>query len=844
MAMEQFVEMMRGGSFERMRQKIWQCLRNPEIRVFSVLGWEGVGRSMITRQVFDELAKEEEEETRASLFDHIIWFERQVSHREMQVRIAETLGIHVPEWADEVSLITEICESSQYRRLLIIKDGGEIFALSAMLGAKWIVITKSMAFCRDEGIEIRIAEEWGSLLDDEAWALLCHEAANVADDPRIQTDLPNGGDTVMQCLSYYLLFSNDIPIQHLMLYWKSEGLTLDMESIDQLEIVSTTLMQLLSQRMLQDIPYSNRVSVGRSLRTKLIQILDPRGSNSHRYSSWKGIKSRRFMVRCGLRLEQAPKVDEWEQDDLERISLDTNNIKTLADIGPSPKCPSLSTLILSHNPLLLQIPDGFFQHMQGLRVLDLSGTDISSLPSSLSSLTNLKLLALQNCPSLDTLPLPSLHALQNLKVLLLGGSSLPRLTALSLHMMHNLYYLDIIHATNLTQLSLKGCHSLARLKPPISLEMLDLSHTKIHDFAHFNFSELINLRRLDLLCTKHLTGGQWHQIDRLPQMLNWDQCGHHQTSLEEQLQTNQGYCIFVSEDKVFQTLSKDSNLWEKDLEKFKFFVVSCDHHPQIKRKGTCSPFEKPHFIYRAIFAAKPKHSTAKPKHFTESARSYHRCLKIGSTNNVPFGIRGVLYHTQFFLLRDNNSIARLSQLGVENFNNLIECRIKKCQNMQSLLTTGRRSENVQALIRLENLFLFDLINLKSLCTGTFGEGSFNCLKLIYLEHCPRLVSLFSSSVRLEKLETLEIRFCDMLERVFEEDDVSGKDVFPQLKELCLWELRKLKSICNGDLPALEKVKIHGCRRLQKLPLVASDSNRKWKDNRTSQHARLQSSSTF
>lgn len=89
MAMEQFVDTMRGGSFERMRQKIWQCLKNPEIKVFAVLGWGGVGRSMITRQVFDELAKEEEATARASLFDHIIWFERQVSWKQMLVRIAE-----------------------------------------------------------------------------------------------------------------------------------------------------------------------------------------------------------------------------------------------------------------------------------------------------------------------------------------------------------------------------------------------------------------------------------------------------------------------------------------------------------------------------------------------------------------------------------------------------------------------------------------------------------------------------------------------------------------------------------------------------------------------------------
>lgn len=57
MAMEQAVVIMDGGSFVRMRQKLWNCLMDPTIKVFSVLGWEGVGSSMITRQVVDELSK-------------------------------------------------------------------------------------------------------------------------------------------------------------------------------------------------------------------------------------------------------------------------------------------------------------------------------------------------------------------------------------------------------------------------------------------------------------------------------------------------------------------------------------------------------------------------------------------------------------------------------------------------------------------------------------------------------------------------------------------------------------------------------------------------------------------
>ena len=85
-----------------------------------------------------------------------------------------------------------------------------------------------------------------------------------------------------------------------------------------------------------------------------------------------------------------------------------NNI---LDIPPdfSRRCPELSTLLLCRNYDLRSIPDCFLAHMDGISVLDLSGTNIEYLPKSVTKLGNLSALllgcrrSLKYVPSLETL---------------------------------------------------------------------------------------------------------------------------------------------------------------------------------------------------------------------------------------------------------------------------------------------------------------------------------------------------------------------------------------------------------------------------------------------------------
>ncbi|XVF49870.1 hypothetical protein PTKIN_Ptkin04bG0050700 [Pterospermum kingtungense] len=105
--------------------------------------------------------------------------------------------------------------------------------------------------------------------------------------------------------------------------------------------------------------------------------------------------------------------NDWQQ--AKRISMID---KKLTELPDSPKCSMLLSLLLQRNLNLTEIPESFFENMKTLLLLDLYGTGIGSLPSSLGKLTGLKGLHLNNCIHLTELPVEvgELHCLEVLDI--------------------------------------------------------------------------------------------------------------------------------------------------------------------------------------------------------------------------------------------------------------------------------------------------------------------------------------------------------------------------------------------------------------------------------------------
>ncbi|GKV46503.1 hypothetical protein SLEP1_g53485 [Rubroshorea leprosula] len=190
-----------------------------------------------------------------------------------------------------------------------------------------------------------------------------------------------------QCFLYCALYPEDHEIlkEELIEYWIEEGLlykegktreAMNWKGHDILDkLVDNCLLQSV-----KNIDKQERVSMHDLLREMALEVSQ-------------------FFVKAGIALEKLPEEDEWR--DCLKVSLMRNHIKEILSSMPSLKCLMLTTLLLSNNNIST-IPEAFFEHMLGLKILDLShNLELSRLPSSVSKLEKLTTLLLGNCGFLE-----------------------------------------------------------------------------------------------------------------------------------------------------------------------------------------------------------------------------------------------------------------------------------------------------------------------------------------------------------------------------------------------------------------------------------------------------------
>lgn len=209
------------------------------------------------------------------------------------------------------------------------------------------------------------------------------------------------------CFLYGALFPEDceIFVDYLLECWKAEGYTDDTKFRDARDRGHSILHDLVSLSLLETSEKKKHVRMNKVLRSMALKISSQSTDNKVLVSTSEG-------------LQEPPDEGEWEWPN--QISLMDNKLHTLPI---EPNCNNLTTLLLQRNRDLTTIPGTFFSHMRTLRVLDLHGTGITSLPSSLSCVRSLRALYLNSCACL--LELPSwLKELEHLEVLDIRGTGI------------------------------------------------------------------------------------------------------------------------------------------------------------------------------------------------------------------------------------------------------------------------------------------------------------------------------------------------------------------------------------------------------------------------------------
>ncbi|GKU91010.1 hypothetical protein SLEP1_g4940 [Rubroshorea leprosula] len=448
------------------KEEIWGYLMGDEVGMIGVCGIGGVGKTTIMKSLHNDLQRE-------TRFQKVIWVT--VSHPlnvfVLQKKIAGAMGERLPEDEEVMMRATALMEIMRsVRYVVILDDVWETFSFNdvgipdpkAQNGCKVVITSRSIEVC----------------------SYLCCKIVEVhplSQEESLKLFLNTVGDGVLQ---EDYVFSR----RELIESWIDEGLINGWRSRKAAYDRGYAIIDRLEKNFLleKDTFYSCqfRTSFGtfgfRSAGSKMHDVVRDMAIIS--IAPEFG-----YMIKVGMNLVELPDEHGWVKDP-KKLSLMENNILKVPH-SLSPKCSTLSTLILSSNPNLSKIPDSSFEEMLALKVLDLSSTAVETLPNSISKLKNLSTLRLQLCKKLKYLS--SLVNLRGLKKLDLHGAGI-KVVPQGMGMLISLEYLDLLFCPNLKEIPIGILPNLSNLQ---YLAVCCLRETTIVR----NLEEVARLKKLETL---------------------------------------------------------------------------------------------------------------------------------------------------------------------------------------------------------------------------------------------------------------------------------------------------------------------------------------------------------
>jgi disease resistance protein RPS2 len=458
-----------GRTFEQNTNVILSWLMDDEVSTIGIYGMGGAGKTKMLLHVYNKLLE------RQDISDCVFWVNVSLdfSIERLQNLIAKCIGLDLSSEDDNLRRAAKLSKELWMKQkwILILDDLWNTFELDEVgipdpvKGCKLIMTTRNERICQQMYIQKQIKVKL--LSEREAWDLfmekLGHGGALSPEVERIAVriarecaGLPLGIITMarslravdelhewrntlkklkeskcrdmedkvfrllrfsydhlhdfkqQQCFLYCALFpkDHDIGREELIDYLIDEGIIERMGSRQAAFDEGHTMLDRLVNVSLLERTHGY-VKMHDLVRYMAIQIQQENSQG---------------MVKAGVQLRELPAAEEWTEN-LTRVSLMHNQIKEIP-FTHSPRCPTLSTLLLCRNPLVL-IANSFFEQLYWIKVLDLSRTNITKLPNSVSDLVCLTALLLVGCDMLRHVP--SLKKLTALKRLDLYGTTLEKI---------------------------------------------------------------------------------------------------------------------------------------------------------------------------------------------------------------------------------------------------------------------------------------------------------------------------------------------------------------------------------------------------------------------------------
>ncbi|GLT96208.1 hypothetical protein SLE2022_138510 [Rubroshorea leprosula] len=520
----------------------------------------------------------------------------------------------------------------------------------------------------------------------------------------------------------------------------------------------------------------------------------------------------RFLVKAGMGLEKLPEDREWRED-LLKVSLMRNYIAEIPSSLLSLKCPMLTTLLLSNNKIST-IPEAFFEHMLGLKILDLSNNlKLGSLPSSVSKLEKLTTLLLGGCRSLRKVP--SLSNLKGLKKLELWGTLIRELPQ-GLDMLTNLKYLNLGEAfynipdgllQNLSKLQHLDVHGLIPLKAEEigklgKLEFLYCWFSTVHDLRIFFNS------REDSLNMYSLFVGDY-------------------TNILSDLKLKSLVCCDIN-------ICGESNWLPSDVQRL--FIHCCK---DVRRLNDVSGFQDATALQFVDIQDCDGMEFVLPLSWLSKCNLERLRLSCLDNLNAVFGEVGAVAEIEPSSAGTFSSLKQIHVSGCDKITKLFPVRwlaylqnlqmieVTWCKQMQEIISSeykgGEKALEKVTLPKLESIEIENLPQLKSIYNGSSPVLICDSIKSIRIENCPKMESVFGSGFNpLPTLEYLTLQGLGNLKSVsYEEAPPLPHTTFFSLKTIRVFRCDQLKKVFSFEWPLshfqfLQTIEVGYCKQMEEL----------------------------